>query len=65
MGHTSVVGDSLPFHGRKRHRVLVARGIEPLDVLGIFELAILIESTLVRVRWRRHIKRSTNEAEVQ
>lgn len=46
---TLIVCDSLSVHRWKRDRVFVARGMEELDVLGLFELAILVERTLIEV----------------
>ena len=46
---TLIVCDSLSVHRWKRDQVFVARGMEELDVLGLFELAILVERTLIEV----------------
>jgi hypothetical protein len=53
--HTSVICDSFSIHRWKRNRVLVNWGMEEQNILGFFELAILVKRTLVRVRLR-HIE---------
>jgi len=60
MKHTSVISNSLLIHRWKRDRVFVTWRIEPWDILGIFELAVVIECTLVGVRWSQHIEKSMN-----
>ena len=53
--HTSNICNSVSFDRQKRDGVFVTWGVEPWDILCIFELAILIQCTLVRVRLRGHI----------
>jgi len=46
---TCTIGDGLSFDRRKRNAGFVTWGVEPLDIIRIFELAVVVESTLLRV----------------
>jgi hypothetical protein len=60
LSRTNIVRDGLSIHRWKRDGVVVARGMEELDILSFLELAILIKCTLVRVILMAHIKQCTS-----
>jgi hypothetical protein len=46
---TCTICNSLSFNRWERDAGFVTWGVEPLDIVHVFELAILIKSTLLRV----------------
>jgi len=46
---TCTIRNSLFFNRRERDAGFVTRGVEPLDIIHIFELAVLIKSALLGV----------------
>jgi len=47
--HTCTIHNSLSFNRWERDAGFVTRGVEPLDIICIFELAVLIKSALLGV----------------
>ncbi len=58
---TCTIRNSLSFNRRERDAGFVTRGVEPLDIIRIFELAVLIKSALLGVWLRWHIDRWIEE----
>jgi hypothetical protein len=58
---TCAIRNSLSFNRRERDAGFVTWGVEPLDIVCVFELAVIIKSALLGVRSRWHIDRWIEE----